>query len=72
MQAKYRISEEDYVNTMKLSAKLTQKQILICSVFALILVAFAVFGPPVVKSGAIGGLAGWLIWEVLGLYIIAP
>lgn len=72
MQAKYRISEEDYVNTMKLFAKLTPKQIFIYSVFALILVALAVFGPLVVKAGAIGGLAGGLIVAVLGRYIVAP
>ncbi|MEM4989888.1 YcxB family protein [Collimonas sp. H4R21] len=72
MQAKYRISEEDYVNTMKLFAKLTRQQIFIYAALALVLIALAVFGSLVVKAGAIGGLAGGLIVTVLGRYIIAP
>ncbi|WP_098495014.1 YcxB family protein [Collimonas sp. PA-H2] len=72
MKAKYRISEEDYVNTMKLFAKLTPRKIFSYSTFVLVLVALAVFGPLVVKAGAIGGLAGGLIVAVFGRYIVAP
>jgi len=45
---------------------------MIYSTVALVLVVLAVIGPPVIKGGAIGGLAGGLIVAVVGRYMVAP
>ena len=72
MNATYRISEDDYVNAMKLFAKLTPRAIAVYLVAALVFVVLAIFGSPVIKGGAIGGLAGGLIVTVVGRYIVSP
>jgi len=72
MEAKYRISEEDYVNANKLFGKLTPKLILVYVVVSLALIVVAIFGSPVLKGGAIGGLVGGLIVTLLGRLLISP
>ncbi|MFO1371988.1 MAG: hypothetical protein U1F42_06205 [Candidatus Competibacteraceae bacterium] len=72
MKATYRITENDYVNAMKLFAKLSPKMLVIYLAIALILIALAVFGRPELRAGAIGGLAGGFIVTVVGRYIASP
>ena len=72
MEAKYRISEKDYVNALKLFGKLTPKTMVIYAIALLILIALAVFGSPVLKGGAIGALVGGLIVTLIGRLIISP
>lgn len=72
MKATYRISEQDYVNAMRLFAKLTPRLAIAYLVGALALVTFAVFGSPVLRGGAIGGLIGGLAVNIIGRYIISP
>jgi hypothetical protein len=72
MKATYRISEEDYVNAMRLFAKLTPRLVIIYLASALALVALAVFGTQVLRGGAIGGLIGGLSVTLIGRYIVSP
>ena len=72
MKATYRISEQDYVDAMKLFAKLRPRLAIIFSACALALAALAIFGPPVWSGGAIGGLIGGLVVTVIGRYVVSP
>lgn len=72
MEAKYRISEKDYVNANKLFGKLTPKITLTYLIASLLLIISAVFGPPILKGGAIGGLAGGLIVTLVAKFIASP
>ena len=72
MKATYRISEQDYVNTMRLFATLTPRLVTAYLVGALALITLAVFGSPVFRGGAIGGLIGGLTVAVIGRYIVSP
>lgn len=72
MEAKFRISEKDYVDALKLYGKLTPKMMTIYLLVAVALVLIAVFGNPLFRSGAIGGLAGGAIVVILGRYALTP
>ncbi|MEK6663107.1 MAG: YcxB family protein [Pseudomonadota bacterium] len=72
MKATYRISEQDYVNAVKLFAKLTSRLFLVYAASTLALIALAAFGPPVIKAGAIGGLVGGFVVTLVGRYILSP
>ena len=72
MNTKYRISEDDYVNAAKLFSKLTAQQIIIYFLVALLLLALAIFGPIIIKAGAIGGLIGGLTVGLTIRYIVTP
>ena len=68
MEAKYRISEKDYVNANKLSGKVTFKAALFYVVGLLLLAFLIVSGSPAIAGGAIGALIAALIVR----YIITP
>lgn len=72
MEANYVISEDDYVGAMKLFAKPTPKAALFYGLGAVALAFGAVFGPPIIKAGAIGGLAGGGVVALLGRFIVSP
>ncbi|MGB4812805.1 MAG: YcxB family protein [Methylophilaceae bacterium] len=72
MKATYRISEQDYADTIKLFAKITPRIIIFYLLSVLILIALAVFGSSVLRAGAIGGLIGGLSVIIIGRYIISP
>ncbi|MGB0127532.1 MAG: YcxB family protein [Rhodocyclaceae bacterium] len=72
MEAMFRISEQDYMNAMRLFGKLTPRLVAVFSVAALALVAVAIFGPPVLRAGATGGLTGGLLVAVIGRNIVSP
>lgn len=71
MKATYRISEEDYVNAMKLFAKLTPRVALAYFVAVLVLVLLGTYGSPVLRGGAIGGLIGGLVATFIGHCIVS-
>lgn len=72
MKATYRISEEDYVSAMRLFAELTPRLTIIYLASALALAALAVFGTPVLRGGATGGLIGGLLVILVGRYVVSP
>lgn len=71
MKATYRISEQDYVNAMKLFARLRPRLVILCLVGALVLVVLATFGSPALRGGAIGGLIGGFSVALVGRYHFA-
>jgi YcxB-like protein len=72
MTAKYRISEDDYVNAMKLYGKLTPLGAMVLAGMALLLVMIEVLGPRALQGVAAGGLAGGIIVALVGWYVISP
>lgn len=72
MKATFKISEQDYVNAMKLFARPTPRLLYIYLAAALVLAALARFGGVIVSAGATGGLAGGIIAILLGRYIVTP
>jgi YcxB-like protein len=72
MTAKYRISEDDYVNAMKLYGKLTPLGAMVLAGLALFLVMIEVFGPRALQGVAAGGLVGGLIVSLVGWYVLSP
>ena len=72
MVTEYNISEVDYVRAMKLFSKITPKIAAIYVAAIAALGAAAVFAPPVVKGGAIGGLIGGAMVIILGQHIVNP
>ncbi len=74
MKATYRISEDDYVNATKLSAKLPQIQVVIFSIVTVVLLGLAALIPSLigVKAGIIGGLSGGILSGVLTIYVTRP
>ncbi len=72
MHATFRISEDDYVNAMRLFSKFTPRLRFMYAAVVALLVAIASFGSPRMKGGAIGGLAGGLFVTVVGRYIASP
>ena len=72
MKATYRISEQDYVNAMKLFSRLTPRLMYVYLASALVLAAIALFGGVIVSAGAIGGLTGGIIAILIGRYIVMP
>lgn len=72
MEARFRISEQDYVNAMKLYGKFTPKMMVIFILGVGFLALIAIFGSSIFKSGAIGALIGGGIVLVVGRYVISP
>lgn len=72
METTYIISEHDYVRAMKLFSKITPKLAAIFGASVLVLGILAVFGPPIIKGGAIGGLIGGGVVFILGRFIVNP
>jgi len=72
MEARFRISEQGYVEAMKLHGKLTLKVLLVYLLFGLILVVIAMLGNPILKGGAIGGLVGAAVVVILGRLVLQP
>lgn len=72
MKTPYRISEDDYVDAMRLFNRFTPRTFALCLTAALALGILAMAGPPLVRAGAIGGLAGGLIVPVVGRYLVSP
>ena len=72
MKAKFRISEDDYVNALKLYGKLNPKMLIIYLSVAGGLLLIAIFGSPLIRSGAIGGIIGGAIVVILGRYLLSP
>ena len=66
MEAKYHISEQDYVNSVRLFGKLSQIKIYLVGFIVLMIVA--TFGPSIFRGGAIGGLAGGIIIFFYGCF----
>lgn len=72
METKFRISENDYVNALKLYGKLSPKMLIVYLSVAGGLILIAIFGSPLIRSGAIGGVIGGAIVAILGRYILSP
>lgn len=72
MKATYRISEQDYVDAMKLFAKLTPRIVIIYSLAVLSLATIAVFGSFALRGAAIGGLIGGISVSLIGRYVVSP
>ena len=72
MEARFRISEKDYVNALKLHGRLTPKLMAIYLSVAGALLLIAVFGPSLIREGAIGGLIGGGIVVIFGRYLFTP
>ena len=68
----FRISEQDYVGAAKLFGRITPKAAAIYGAAVLTLGLAAIFGPGLVKGGAIGALIGGGIVAILGRFIINP
>jgi hypothetical protein len=72
MEAKFRISEQDYVDAMRLFGKLTPRWIIVYSVCAVAFGALAYFGSPVLRGGAIGGLIGGALVVLVLRPVLSP
>ena len=72
MATEYKISEVDYVRAMKLFSIITPKIAAMYAAAIAVLGVAAVFGPPVLKGGAIGGLIGGGVVIILGRLIVNP
>lgn len=72
MEAKFRISEKDYVNALKLYGRLSPKMMALYLLVAAALVFVAIFGSTLFRSGAIGGLIGGGVVVIFGRYVITP
>ena len=72
MKATYRISEQDYVNAMKLFGQLMPLAVAIYSAIVCVLVMLAVFGPADLRGGVIGGLIGGSSVAFIGRYFLSP
>lgn len=72
MKATYRISEQDYVDAMKLFAKLTPRIVVIYSLAVLSLATISVFGLFALRGAAIGGLIGGISVSLIGRYVVSP
>jgi YcxB-like protein len=72
MSAKYRVSEDDYVNAMALFGKITWAITATLLGLALLLLGLAVWGPPSIRGISISGMIGGCVFLVLGRYIFSP
>lgn len=72
MKATYRISEDNYVEAMKLFMRLTPWTAAFYLASMAALVVLAVFGTPILRGGAIGGLIGGCSVTLIGRYIVSP
>jgi hypothetical protein len=72
MNAKYRVSEDDYVNATALFGKITLSSAIGLSALALLLLGLELFGPPFMQGVGIGGIIGGAIVAVLGRYVLSP
>jgi YcxB-like protein len=72
MSAKYRVSEDDYVNASALFGKITWTSTVTLLGLALLLLGSAVWGPPSMRGIGISGIIGGCVFLVLGRYILSP
>lgn len=72
MESTYTISEHDYVKAMRLFSRVTPKIAGIYAIAIACLLLLIIFGPPVIASGAIGGLIGGLVVVVIGRLVVSP
>lgn len=72
MKATYKISEDDYVNAMRLFSKFTTRQVLGFGLAATALVFLGFYGSLVWSAGAVGGLVGGAAVTVIGRYVVSP
>jgi hypothetical protein len=72
VQARYRISEQDYVNAGRLYARLTPRLWLLAAVGLAVLLALIVWGPSRVRQAAAGGLLGGLLVAALIRWVVSP
>ena len=72
MTAKFRISEQDYLNAQKLHRKLTPKKLWFISLLGSTLTLMALLGPNAMQAMAIGGLIGGITVLLLIPTLIAP
>lgn len=77
MEVTYRISEQDYVNITKLSAKFTPRIVLAYCVAVLVLVLLVIYRSQILRGGAlpaavIGGLIAGLVVVFVMRYIVVP
>jgi hypothetical protein len=72
MEARFRISEQDYVDAQKLYGKPSTRMKAIYLVVTGLLALIAIYGTPILKSGAIGGIIGGVLVVILGRLVITP
>lgn len=60
------------MGAMKLFAELTPRSMFIYLASAIALAALAIFGTPVLRAGATGGLIGGLLVALVGRYVVSP
>lgn len=72
MEARFRISENDYIDALKLYGRFTPKAVAVCLAVSVTLILVAVFGSSVFRGGAIGGLVGGGIVLILGRSVVTP
>jgi len=72
MKTEYTITEIDYVNSMKLFSRITSRTMVLYVIALVMLGLVAVYGSPVLKSGAIGGLIGGFVVIFLVRFVINP
>ncbi|AFT68791.1 hypothetical protein B5T_00506 [Alloalcanivorax dieselolei B5] len=72
MEANYTITEDDYVRATKLFTRLTPKSMAVFGLVVAVLVVLMLFGSPVVRGAAMGGLIGGGVMFLLGRFVINP
>ncbi|WP_163832217.1 YcxB family protein [Spartinivicinus ruber] len=72
MNTEYSITEDDYVRAMKLFSKITTKAAVIYLIIIGVAVIAAIFGSPVIKGSAIGGLVGGGSVAIVMRFLINP
>lgn len=72
MQARYRLSEQDYVNAGRLYARLTPRLWLVVAGGLAVLLATMLWGTPRARAAAVGGLAGGLLVAALIRWVVNP
>ncbi|MCU5783329.1 hypothetical protein MA04_02629 [Alcanivorax balearicus MACL04] len=72
METRYTISEDDYVRAAGLFARPTPRAKVVYALVLAVLVVLALFGPPVVRAGAMGGLIGGGVTFLLLRLLVAP
>lgn len=72
MIAKYQISEDDYLATMRLHAKITPGWLVVLIGFGVALAMLAILDPADLRAPAMGGLIGGMFAIVIMRLFVAP